>query len=207
MGISTPLPMEYWPPYPLKRLSKPILRKISDSWYTNFEILKIFLKFYENWFFFFNLMKYVSFEILCNFWNFWNIEILIFILFLNSIHFLKFWTFLKIFIFWKFWNFITPLPIIINIYWIPSLPMVFWPPYPWYIESLNHGISTPLPMVYRPPLTMVYRPSTHGILPPITMVYRPPYPWYIDPPAHGISTPPTYGISNPLLWYYELLFW
>ena len=96
---------------------------------------------------------------------------------------MKFWTFLKISIFWKFWNFITPLPIIINIYWTPSLPMVFWPP---------------LPMVYRPP--------THGILTPLPMVYRPPYPWYFNPPAHGISTSLpmvyqtlSYGIMNSYL--------
>jgi hypothetical protein len=70
--------------------------------------------------YFFNLMKYVSFEIL---WKFCN--------------------------FLKSWNFITPLPIIINIYWTPSLPMVFWPPYPWYIDPPTHGILTPLPMVYQ----------------------------------------------------------
>jgi hypothetical protein len=54
-GISTPLPMVYRPPYLLKRrkqvnlclyrAAKPILRKISDSWYTNFEIMKILLFF------------------------------------------------------------------------------------------------------------------------------------------------------------------
>ena len=92
MGISTLLPMIYWPPYPLKRLSKQVnlclyresqqnqfLRKISDSWYTNFEILKIFLKFYQNFEFFyfisFNLMKYVSFEILWKFCNFFKLLI------------------------------------------------------------------------------------------------------------------------------------
>ena len=58
--------------------------------------------------------------------------------------------------------------------------MVFWPPYPWYIDPYSwysdpptHGILTLLPMEYRPP--------THGILTP--------YPWYFDPPIHGISTP------------------
>jgi hypothetical protein len=114
---------------------------------------------------FFNLMKYVSFEILWKYWNFLNIEI-----------------FLKNRFVWKFWNFITPLPIIINIYWTPSLPMVFWPPYPWYID-----------------------PPTHGILTPLTMVYWPPYPWYIDLPNPWYINPPTHGISSPLLWYYELL--
>jgi hypothetical protein len=65
--------------------------------------------------------------------------------------------------------------------------MVYQPPYPWYIDSPTHGISTPLPMVYRPPtwyfypypwhfyaLSMEYRPSTHGILTHL-------YPWYFDP--------------------------
>ena len=31
-------------------------------------------------------------------------------------------------------KFYYPLPIIINIYWTPSLPMVFWPPCPWNID-------------------------------------------------------------------------
>ena len=82
--------------------------------------------------------------------------------------------------------------------------MVYWPPYPWYIDPPTHSISTPLPMVYRPP--------THGILTPLTMVYRPPYPWYIDPPTHGISTPltmvyrpPTHGILTPLPMVYQTL--
>jgi hypothetical protein len=48
MGISTPLPMGYWPPYPLKRLSKPILRKISDSWKIKiFKKVQNFKKFIE----------------------------------------------------------------------------------------------------------------------------------------------------------------
>ena len=98
---------------------------------------------------FFNLMKYVSFEILWKFRNFLKI--------------LKYWKkfekfLIYIFIyFWKFsilnffenldflknFQFYYPLPIIINIYWTPSLPMVFWPPYPWYIDPPTHGISTP----------------------------------------------------------------
>ena len=110
---------------------------------------------------------------------------------------------------------------------LPIVYMVFWPPYPWYIDSPTHGISTLLPMVhvYRPPypwhidppthgistpLTMIYQPPTHGILTLLPMVYRPhnhgiltPYPWYIEPPTHGISTPPTHGISTPL----PMVFW
>ena len=38
------------------------------------------------------------------------------------------------------------------------LPMVFWPPYPWYIDPPTHGILNPLPMVYRPPLHMIFWP-------------------------------------------------
>ena len=60
--------------------------------------------------------------------------------------------------------------------------MVYWTPYPWYIEPPNNGISSPLPMVFWNP-----------------------YPWYIKPPTHGISNPlpmiyrtPVYGILNPL---------
>jgi hypothetical protein len=43
----------------------------------------------------------------------------------------------------------------------PPLSMVFWPTYPWYIDTPIHGILTPLPMVYRTP-----------------------YPWYFDPSAY-----------------------
>ena len=64
---------------------------------------------------------YENLEIFWNFWNiemFWNIFNFYFNLYFfgNFIKCLKFWTFLK------FWNFITPLPIIINIYWTHSLP-------------------------------------------------------------------------------------
>ena len=76
--------------------------------------------------------------------------------------------------------------------------MVFWPP--------THGISTPLPMVYRPPYPWYIDLLNHGISTPLPMVYWPPYPWYIDPLTHGISTPLTmvyqtlsYGIMNSSL--------
>jgi hypothetical protein len=49
--------------------------------------------------------------------------------------------------------------------------MVFWPPYPWYIDPLTHGILTPL-----------------------SMVFWSPYPWNIDPPTHDILT------SLPISW-------
>jgi hypothetical protein len=102
--------------------------------------------------------------------------------------FLKYWNFyFNLYIFLKFWTFITPLP------------MVFRPPYPWYIDHLNHGILTPLPMVYRPPYPWYIDPLNHGISTPLPMVtvYWHPCLWNIDPPI--------YGISNPLLWYYERL--
>ena len=100
--------------------ANPILRKISDSWYTNFE-------------------NFIILKIVENFEFFWNFDFL-----------LKFWTFLKILIFLKFydppthgisnpwyfdppypWYFdppthgiLTPLPMV---YWTPT--MVFWHPY------------------------------------------------------------------------------
>ena len=61
---------------------------------------------------------------------------------------------------------LNPLPMV--------YPMVFWPPYPWYID-----------------------PPTHGILNPLPMVYRPPYPWYFVPPTHRISTPYTWYFDLP----------
>ena len=71
-------------------------------------------------------------------WKFW-IFFLFFLILWNMLV-LKFYeNFGNIELFWK-WDFLEiskfyyPLPIIINIYWTPSLPMVFWPPYPWYIK-------------------------------------------------------------------------
>ena len=68
--------------------------------------------------------------------------------------------------------------------------MVYRPPYPWYIDPPNHGISTPYPWHIDPP--------SHGI--------STPNPWYFDPPAHAISTPLpmvyktlSYGIMNSSL--------
>ena len=90
------------------------------------------LKFYENFVIFWNFIKfpnfiliYIFFEILSNFWNFENLDFL---------EILKFYY---------------PLSIIINIYWTPSLTMVYRPPNPWYFDPPAHGISTPLPMVYQ----------------------------------------------------------
>ena len=72
--------------------------------------------------------------------------------------------------------------------------MVYWPPYPWYIDP-------PYPWYINPPIHGILTPHTYGIStpppPPQLMVFWPPCPCNIDPP--------TYGISNPLLWYYELL--
>ena len=97
--------------------------------------------------------------------------------------------------------------------------MAYRPLYPWYIDPLTHGISTPLPMVFWPPI--------HGILTPLPMVHQSPYPWYFDPPylwyiespIHGILTPipmvfwslsmvywpPTHGILTPYPWYIDPL--
>jgi hypothetical protein len=69
-------------------------------------------------------------------------------------------------------------------YGIGILPMVFWPPYPWYCDPPNHGISTPVPMVFWPPYQWDIEPPTHGISTPPPMVY----PWYFDPPTHDILT-------------------
>jgi hypothetical protein len=74
--------------------------------------------------------------------------------------------------------------------------MVFWAPYPWYIE--------PLPMVFWPP--------TYVISNPLPMVFWSLYPWYFEPHIHGISKllsmvfwTPTHGISNPLSMSYRIL--
>ena len=88
--------------------------------------------------------------------------------------------------------------------------MVYWSPYPWYIDPHTHGILTPLSMVFWPPYPWYIDPPNHGILTPITMVfwhplpmvYRPPYPWYIYPhPNHGILTPyPWYFDPLPMVY-------
>ena len=105
------------------------------------------------------ILKYdENFEILYIFFNF---QILIF--------FSNFWT-LNF-----FFKLLTPYPWNID----PSthgisttLPMVFWPPYPWYFD--------PLSMVYWPPYPWYIDPLTHGILTPLPMEYRPSYTWYFD---------------------------
>ena len=133
-GISTPLPMVYWPPYQLKRLSKQVnlcLYRESQRnqfweqyqiWYTNLEILKIFLKFYENFEFFFNLMKYVSFEILWKFCNF-----LKFLKYRNWNFFEKFSIFF--FFFLKFYKIVEILNFFENLdFW--EILKFYYPPYP-----------------------------------------------------------------------------
>jgi hypothetical protein len=52
-----------------------------------------------------------------------------------------------------------------------------------------HGILTPLPMVYRPPYPWYIDPPTHGILTSLPMEYRPPYLWYIKPSLMVLWTP------------------
>jgi hypothetical protein len=76
------------------------------------------------------------------------------------------------------------------------LPMVFWPPYPWYFDPLSMVYWTtypwyihPLSMVFWLPYTCYFDCPKHAILTPLPMVYRPPLPmvfwplylWYIDP--------------------------
>jgi hypothetical protein len=80
-------------------------------------------------------------------------------------------------------------------YWIGILPMVFWPPYPWYfdhpypwyIDLTNYGILTPLSMVFWTPYPWYIKPHTYGLSTPLPMVF-----W---PPTHGLS----YGIMNSFL--------
>ena len=66
--------------------------------------------------------------------------------------------------------------------------MVYRPPYPWYIDPLNHGISTPYPWYIDPPIHGIWTPYP-WYFDPLPMEYRPPYLWYI----------------KPSLMYYELL--
>ena len=91
---------------------------------------------------------------------------------------LKFSIFLKLSSFNFFLENVDPLPII---YISTPLTMEY--------RSPTHGILTPLPMVFWPPYPWYIDPPTHGILTPLSMVYWPPYPWYIDPLTHGIATP------------------
>ena len=111
--------------------------------------------------------------------------------------------------------------------------MVFWTPYPWYIEPPTYDSLTSLFMVLWPPypwyfvpLHMVCRSPYYGMLTPLYMVYCTPYPlyltsypWYFNPPTHGILnplpmvfwppihsilTPPsTHCILTPYPWYFE----
>jgi hypothetical protein len=90
---------------------------------------------------------------------------------------------------------------------LTPIPMVYWPPYPWYIDPPTHGILTRLSMVFYP-LPMVFWSPTHGIISTtLPVVYRPPYPWYIDIPTHGILTPlpMIYQPISYVLWTLSLL--
>jgi hypothetical protein len=49
--------------------------------------------------------------------------------------------------------------------------MLFWPPYPWYVEPPTNSISNPYPWDIENP--------SHGISNPLPMAYRFLYPWYI----------------------------
>ena len=134
-------------------------------------------------------MKYdENFEIL---WNFWVLKFCIIFFYFKILKFNFFGG--------KFW----PPTDGISTHGISTpLPMVFWPPYPWYIDPPTHGILTPYPWYIDPP--------THGILTPLPMVYRPPYPWYFDPPTHGILNPLPMVFWPPYPWYIDplsMVFW
>ena len=82
--------------------------------------------------------------------------------------------------------------------------MVYWPPYPWYIDPPTHGILTLLPMEYRNLYPWYFDPPIHGISTPLPMVYWTPYPWYIDPHIHCILTPLPTEYRPPYTWYFDL---
>ena len=113
----------------------------------------------------------------------------------------------------------TPYP-----WYIEHLSMVFWPHYPWYLDTPTNGILTPLPIGYRTThgisnnLPMVFwsssqsliEPLIHGILISVLLVFWPFYRWHIKPTIHGILDPPpmvfwlpTHGISNLLSMVYR----
>ena len=125
------------------------------------------------WWKFWNLMKFLSFEILYIFFNFQIWKLLNFKLLLENFDPLP-----MVYRPPYPWNIDPPTHGIST-----PLPMVFWPPYPWYFDPPIHGILTPLLMVYWPPYPWYIDPPTHGILTPLPMEYRTPYPWYFDPPG------------------------
>ena len=180
-------------------------------------------------------MKYVSFEVLWKFSNFlkflkyWNFFETFSTLFKFIFFFLKFYKIFEILNFFEnfdfFWNFMTPLPMVYrthDILILPThgiltpLPMVFWHPYPWYIELLPWYFDTPTMCrgsIYhgwgcqnimgrgvkisgvggvKIPLPMVFWPPTHGILTLLPMVYR--------TSIHGILTPIPMVFWPPLSW-------
>ena len=62
---------------------------------------------------------------------------------------------------------------------------------PWVggINPLNHGISNPLPMIYRPPYPWYIDPLSMVYQPPNPWYFDLLCPWNIDPPTYGISNP------------------
>ena len=67
------------------------------------------------------------------------------------------------------------------VFWL--LPMVYRPPYWWYIEHPTHGTLTPYQwyIYIDPPIHSILIPYPWYIDPPPSMVYQTPYPWYVDP--------------------------
>jgi hypothetical protein len=89
------------------------------------------------------------------------------------------------------------------------IPMVFWLPYPRYIEPPTHGISMPLPMVFGPPSDDILTPYPWYVI-PLPMVYRSPYPWHFDPlpmvswPPYPLYFHPLYQCYiDPYPWYFD----
>ena len=93
--------------------------------------------------------------------------------------------------------------------------MVFWTPYPWYIEPPTYDSLTSLSMVFWPPYPWYFVPYTWYVdpptmvcWPPLYMVYCTPYPlyltsypWYFNPPTHGISRGSIYHEGFKIQWW------
>jgi hypothetical protein len=64
-----------------------------------------------------------------------------------------------------------------------NIPMIYRPPYPWYLTPYQWYFDA-LPMAFWPPTHGISTPLIHGILTHLPMVYWLPYPWYFDPSAY-----------------------
>ena len=73
--------------------------------------------------------------------------------------------------------------------------MVYWTPYPWYIEPPTHGILNPVSKVFWTHYPSHIEPTAHCILTP--------YIWYINPTIHGISNSMSMVYRTPYPWCME----